>query len=524
MTDHPRETIAAPASGSSRRSRLALLRLSGDAIASLLDSVVIVRPPNNHAPLAARWAGQVEILLAPADTPTESSVARLRLPALAMHALPGASFTGERTLELIIPGNPALITRVLHALTSVPDIRIATPGEFSQRAYHAGRLTLAQAEGLAALIAADSTQQLESARAVLSGDSGRHYQAWADEIATLLALVEAGVDFSDQEGVIAIAPSELLHRVQALVVNIRQRLASRAGARIGTGAPVVALWGKPNAGKSTLFNALLGRPRAIVSPLAGTTRDALLEPLRLNGPAGRAVDAELMDLAGVDTTRLPPRWRGSPEPCAESVKHTDTALESRVTNERSTTDELAVQHARAAARKADIVIWCDPTGLFAPTDAPGSGEGTESMVGVIRVRTKADLAAIGDEANTNVNVTQSPRSNGDAMPILNLCAIDGFGLDDLGSTLFSQLWTSAGRPDSLELLPRHQLAVRACLETLEHLAEQLTTTARSAHTTLPAELIAPDLRDALDALGQLTGKVERDDILGRIFASFCIGK
>lgn len=355
-----------------------------------------------------------------------------------------ASFTGEDVLEIILPGNPILIERVLGSLEGV---RPAGPGEFSARAYLNAKLTLEQAEGVAHSITAESDAELAVASDLLAGRRGGMYRGWTDRLATLLALTEAGIDFTDQEDVVVIRPEAL---VEGLVA-IRGELASELGASVGSAArealPRVALVGAPSAGKSTLFNALLGERRSVTHASPGTTRDVIAERLVVDRSA-----VELLDLPGLDADA-----RGL------DARSQDAAMK--------------------AAHDADLRLYCDPTGRFdRPFPAP-----------TIRVRTKADLGP--------------PENAGFAD--LSVSAVEGVHLPSLCRAIADHATVQApGVP------PRHAAAFRVAHE---HLS---TAIARGT----PDEVTAGAMRAALDALASLTGDVSPDDVIGRIFASFCVGK
>ena len=249
-------------------------------------------------------------------------------------------------MELLVPGGAGgagsgsgvVAPMVLAALCAVPGVRHAVAGEFTARAYEAGRMTLVEAEGVAAMIAAENQQQATAARAVLSGEMGRVYVEWAARVTRLRALVEAGIDFAEEEGVVAIDGATLRRACAELVDEVDAKLQRRAGGERVSGAAKVVIAGRPNAGKSTLFNVLLGRRRAITSSVAGTTRDALREVMTLRGSAGRSVEFELVDVAGVD-----------------GVDH-----------EAGEMDRLMNERARAEAGAAALVLWCDDRGVFDP--------------------------------------------------------------------------------------------------------------------------------------------------------------
>jgi tRNA modification GTPase len=445
------DTIAALSSAPGRSPR-AVVRLSGSATREVLAAVLDGRP----APFE-RACGRARLRVGAHTLPI--LLATYRAP---------ASYTGEDSAELLIPGNPHLVERILSLLTGLPGVRHATPGEFTARAYLNERLTVDQAEGVAAAISAESAEQLRAAKGLLSGSTGAVYRHWAEELATLLALVEAGVDFSDQEDVVPIAPAALRGRLEGLRNEIDARLGAERGRETVATVPRVVLAGEPNAGKSTLFNALLGRRRAVVSAEAGTTRDVLEEELDLTSALPGAGRVMLVDLAGVDTCGPARRIEAEAQRCA-----------------------------REAIAAADVVIHCDPSGRFRE---PPAARGAL----MIRVRTKADLPV-------------SSRGEGAEAPAISVCALDGYNLAVLRRAI-ADLSTTARTGSVASILPRHARA-------LAEARERLTDAADLAGSDRPdAAPLAATLRAALDALGELTGRISPDDIIGRIFATFCIGK
>lgn len=348
-------------------------------------------------------------------------------------------------------------------MCAVEGVRRAEPGEFTARAYLAGRLTLAQAEGVAAKISAESARQLEAADRLLAGRAGDDYRSWTDEIASLLALVEAGIDFVDQEDVTPISPSALHHRLESLIATVEPLLGSAPTLDRGGPRPLVVLVGPPNAGKSTLFNTLLGRTRAVTSSIAGTTRDAIIEPLDLSDVAGPQID--LADLPGLDA-------------------HSHTPLDRAM--RRQALDVIA---------RADVLIACDPAGRFEQLP-PVSGP-------TLRVRTKADEHLPAPGASVCV------------------CALDGWHLPTLRRAI-AEHCVSVRRADDAMLIPRHRQIVSESLICLRQAAALALT--QPGKAVREPEFIALHLRQALDLLGELVGAVSPDAVIGRIFATFCIGK
>jgi tRNA modification GTPase len=470
---NPSDTIMAVASGPQRGVR-AILRLAGPELPRLLGNAGpgrLLAEPIGFDRIARPSVQRASFLL---DTSTPRRL-DTSFPVLLLLYPSPSSYTGDHAAEILLPGNPNLVERVMGTLLTREGVRLATPGEFSARAYLNGRLTLAQAEGIAATIAARTDEELAAAESLLNGDTGRVFGAWADELAMSLALVEAGIDFTDQEDVVPITPEVLAHRLATLAHAIGDHLGSVRGSEHRDALATVALAGPPNAGKSTLFNALLGRRRAVVSPVAGTTRDVLAERLELGGDAPGADPVMLLDLAGLDAT-------------AGGVIDAD-----------------AQERAREALAHADVVVHCDPTGRF---DTPIRGPGGRA---VIRARTKSDLSF------PRHLDTSAPRH-------LPLCALDGTNLATLRRAIADAASLApSGHATSASLLPRHR---RALTLTLDHLRAALTLVQPRRHERALAapELTAGALRSALDSLSELTGQVTPDDIIGRVFATFCVGK
>lgn len=443
------DTIVARASAAGASSR-AIVRLSGLGVDAALLSVV-------GEPLGERGV----------------RACRLREPQgvpCLLYAMPGpASYTGEHCAELQLAGSEELVRRVIEACVAIEGVRLAEPGEFTARAFVAGRLTLEQAEGVAAMIAARTAEQARAARQLLAGGVHERYQGWTDAIAQLLALVEAGIDFTDQEDVVAISPSRLAESIDRLVVAAGE-WAGAGGGRVWSARPTVALVGPPNAGKSTLFNRLLGRERAVASPVAGTTRDVLRETLDLTGVSPGAGEVELLDLPGLDASG-------------------ETEI-----------DRSSQAAARAAASEADVCVLCDPAGRF---DWPMPGEGP-----AVRVRTQIDRGVVEE-----VGVV------GELGAQVGVCAIDGRGLDQLRRAIADAVWGAGEGP--LAAAPRHGRAVAAMIDRLVAARASIDVQTR---LLVSPETTAAELRGALDAIGELVGKVSPDEVLGRVFRSFCVGK
>lgn len=462
------DTIAAVSTppGSARR---AMIRLSGPDAHAAIDALLV------NASLAGASSDD------PRDRPG-ASVAVLRLGAstlpvriLRYHA--PRSYTGEHAAEVILPGNPVLVDRVIEALCAHAGeraVRRAGPGEFTARAYLNGRLSLEQAWGVGALVAARTEAERRAARALLDGTLGSHLARWLDELTTLLALVEAGIDFVEEEDVVAIEPAALRERAAGVRARLEQ---ARPARERESGAPLIALLGPPSAGKSTLFNALLGSARVVTHADPGTTRDAIIEPLDCSAPGVPGLVADLADLPGLD---------------AGDASH--PALRAA---------------ALACAARADLVLLVDDAGRF-EIDAELLGA-LAPGVPTLRVRTKADrpLAAPPDARSTNER--ESPGA-------IEVCALDGRGLGELRDAIARALDRSAST-DRLRFGADQSARLAAAIGELDALLDLL-----DAGLGAKPEVLAEHLRGAVDALGAIAGRVTDEDILGRVFATFCVGK
>jgi tRNA modification GTPase len=366
--------------------------------------------------------------------------------------MPGPnSFTGEDTAELQVHGSPAVVRRLLRGLAAMPDVRLAEAGEFTRRAFLNGRLDLTEVEGLGDLIEAETETQRQQAVARLSGGISVRVSAWREVLLDARAEVEARLDFSDEGDVSSELPDNMIQSVRRLTSELREAVESVGRGRIVREGLRVALAGPPNAGKSSLLNALARSDLAIVSDEPGTTRDVREVSLDLGG---RLV--VLVDMAGLRET------------------------ESRAEAE-------GVRRANAEIGRADLVLW-----LVAPDVAP-----LEPPQGVPlwTVGTKADLAPVTAEYALSAR-------NGVGVAEL-LTALTGFGEAAAGS----------GRP-SLLSRERDLVALSAAQNALDHFLSEGATD----------EIAAEHLRQAGLALERLVGRIDTEQVLDRLFASFCIGK
>lgn len=369
------------------------------------------------------------------------------------------SYTGEDLIEFHLPGNPLLVRLLLQHLQT-QGARPAEAGEFTARAYFNGRIDLTEAEGVAAVISAHGEREMQAARRLLAGELTRRLHPMMEQLTQALALIEAEIDFAE-EPVTFLPRPELRRRLDQILDDLRKLLSnSRRFDRLSH-QPQVILVGRPNAGKSTLLNWLAGRPRAIVSPQAGTTRDVLWTEVTLPGGT-----IHLLDVAGLEF--------GAPT--------------------TGSIDFQMQEHARRAIAQADLAIHVQdstdprpPIALDRPFD--------------LHVYTKADLLNENPQLPANAILTS---------------AKTGVGRENLIQALGRLAFTRFAGEARLALNQRH---VQAIDQAVDHL-QQAATMADSSGIELPAL----EMRAALDHLGEVLGVVSPDDLLGRIFSHFCIGK
>ena len=362
----------------------------------------------------------------------------------------GASFTGEQVVEFHLHGSTAVVTAVLRVLSTIPGLRAAEAGEFTRRALENGRLDLAQVEGLADLIDAETEAQRRQALRVLSGDLGRVAEGWRRDLIRAAALLEATIDFADEDVPIDVTPevSALLTSVQA---DLRRESAGVSTAERVRSGFEVAIVGAPNVGKSTLLNALAGREAAITSEYAGTTRDVIEVRMDLGG-----LPVTLLDTAGLrDTTDV--------------------------------VEEIGIKRARERAALADLRVFLVDQG-----ETPDMEPEADDIV----LRAKADLL---DEKSGAVS------------------GISGEGIESLVGEITSRL---SGRLAGLGIATRerHRVAMLRAVSSLDDAARHL---ALGQDTY---DLTAEELRQAIRALESLVGRVDVENLLDEIFASFCVGK
>jgi len=384
------------------------------------------------------------------------------------------SYTGEHALELHAHGSPVVMNMLVRRCLEL-GARLARPGEFSERAFLNGRLDLAQAEAVADLIASSTEAAARSAMHSLQGEFSSRIRELVGELTELRVLVEAEIDFPEEEitageisGAEAAAPdARMAARLRGLQRHFTRLREEAARGRLLRDGLKVALTGPPNAGKSSLLNALARRPRAIVSSIPGTTRDVLEQMIEIDG-----LPVELTDTAGL----------------------------------REGGDEIEIEgmrRAREAQRHADLILLVvddtaeNPQALL---KACGGGDG-DGGAPLRLVRNKIDLSG------------RAPGASDDGV---SLSALSGAGLDALTEMIKAHAGHRGGEDSPFIARERHLDALRRASARLDAGARQF--------AAARGELLAEELGACQRILGEITGEVGSDDLLGMIFASFCIGK
>lgn len=469
-----RDTIYAISSGAGRAA-LAVLRLSGRAAGSALSTLAQGDlPPPRRATVRALRDASGEMI----DQ------------ALVLWMPGPASFTGEDVAELHVHGGLAVQAAILRAVSSIPECRPAEAGEFTRRAFLNGRMDLTEVEGLADLIAADTEAQRRQSVRQMEGALSRASADWRESLLMALAQIEALLDFSDEEDV----PERLDEAVLARVADARRGV-TRAlqdagrGERLRDGVTVV-IAGPPNAGKSTLLNAIARRDVAIVSDIPGTTRDAIEVRCDLDG-----IPVTFVDTAGL---------RESLDPV----------------------EQAGVTIATSRMQAADLVLRLEPVDV-----SPNSGIEFPSGIPALVVRTKIDLLAesrssVGRAGNCLAPEALGKRESGgpdahfqpcNQLESIGISAQMGEGVAELLDRIRDHVVALIGDGEGALLTrERHRVILSDMSACLDRALEPRPSPA--------PELVAEDLRLALRALGRMTGEVDVEEVLDRIFASFCIGK
>ena len=449
-----RPTIFALSSGRPPAA-IAIIRVSGPAAGESIRSLAGSLPKPRHA--------QYVTLRDSNGDPLDEAV-MLWLPA-------PHSATGEDVAEFHVHGGRAVIDAITAALGKLGGLRPAEPGEFTRRGFENGKLDLTDAEGLDDLIHADTDRQRRQALRQLKGMLGEKAESWRRQIIEASALIEAGIDFSDEGDVPDDLTKPALAKVAALLDEIEDALVESARSERLRGGLVVAIAGPPNVGKSTLLNRLARREAAIVSPHAGTTRDVIEVHLDLDG-----YPVTLLDTAGI---------RESDDPV----------------------EQEGVRRARSRASSADLVLW------LIDAQSHSCEEREEALKDAVNAKGNAELWFVRNKVDE-----PGPRVSGVTFgyPRFDVSAANGHGVPELVTALEKFAGTFFGSGEGAVITrARHRLLLSDAAGGLRRAVDL------PAHSP---ELVSEELRISIHSLGRLLGRIDVEDILDVIFREFCIGK
>ncbi len=365
--------------------------------------------------------------------------------------------TGEDVVEFHLHGSPAILDVLFKEFALIPGVRPAEAGEFTKRAFENGKLDLVEVEGLADVLSANGEAQRRLAMRQFLGEASAVYEKWRSDIIAALALFEASIDFVEEEDVASQARAMAKPAIERLIGELERALVLSAQNTLVRNGLKVVIAGAPNVGKSSLLNALVDRDAAIVSPIAGTTRDIVEAQVNFAG-----VGITLADTAG---------------------------MRANVNDE---IEKVGIERAKAATLAADILVWVTSPDIVETV-------GPERRADVI-VGNKADLHSIRERNDDVIFVSTKT----------------GLGLNRLRDVLNSLIQARlSGVENAVIVRQRHILAVQETIRLLNESVEE---------THQPLELVTEDLRKAARALSSITGHVDVEDLLGKIFSEFCIGK
>jgi len=459
MQNQKRDTIAAIATPYGE-SAIGIVRLSGSESLQILKKVFKTKS-SQIRPRYAHYGFVVDKNGEPID---EAVVIYYKAP---------HSYTGEDMVELNLHGNPLILKRVLNRLLE-EGARLAEPGEFTKRAFLNGKLDLTQAEAVAELISAKTELARKLALNQLQGALSKEIKPLRGELLMLHALVESSIEF-EEEDIPTITPEELKERLKKILQRVERLLkTAQTGKAIREGLKL-AIVGLPNVGKSSLFNRLLGEERAIVTDIAGTTRDYLEETVNLKG-----VPIRLIDTAGIREAK-------------------------------DTVERIGVERSLQKLKEADIVLFV----------VDGSKENLlEEEIKLAQTVAKSGkpvLVVINKiDLGRKLQLPENFPLKG--APIVEVSAKTGEGLEKLGEEILKIAGVNAAEGGNIYISVRHENLLKRAKKALENALNYLEGEFYSP------EILMLDLREATDALGEIIGEVTTEDVLGQIFSTFCIGK
>jgi len=443
------------------RGGIGIVRLSGPEAVSIAVQLVSLRLPLEHG--RARLADVLDTGGNGADQPQPP---RIDEALVTWFAAPN-SYTGEDLVEIAAHGSPVVLEFLLRRAFDL-GARLAEPGEFTQRAFLAGRLDLTQAEAVRDLIEAQTLTQVRVAASQMGGALSRRVAPIKQSLVDLIALLEAGIDFAEDD--VDVAPQgEIAGRIDALTPPLMALEASFARGRIVHDGLTLAIVGRPNAGKSSLFNRLVESDRAIVTATPGTTRDTVTERISLDG-----IPLELVDTAGL----------------RESLEEAE---------------QLGIRRSREALADASLVLI-----VLDATQALNEEE--QRLLEAVQGRPA--LVAI-NKSDLRKQDSSAERLTG--LPVLRTSALTGEGIQALRERILALATGGAASEPGMLTSLRHHQAIATALSALADASQ-------ANADSIPHEMILLDLYRALWALDSLTGQTTSDDILNLIFSTFCIGK
>ncbi len=378
-----------------------------------------------------------------------------------------ASYTGEDMVELHLHGNPLILKRALELFLG-RGCRLAEPGEFTKRAFLNGKMDLTQAEAVAELISAKSELARRSAIRQLGGELSSKVREIRESLLELCAYIEADIEFSEED-IPTLSKTQVLNLVRRAIDSIDSLLETANTGRYIRDGIRLAIVGKPNVGKSSLFNALLRRERAIVTDIAGTTRDFLEEPLNLRG-----IPVLLVDTAGI---------REAIDPV----------------------ERIGVERSRIKIEEADLILFVlDASETLDEEDLKVYEEVRDKKH--IVVANKVDL---GYKVNVEIF---------DGNSIIKVSALEKSGINELEEEILNQIGINLNEEAGIYISLRHEVNLRKSKEVLSGFLE------RYSREEVSPEIAMLDIREAVSYLEEIVGAITTEDILGSIFSKFCIGK
>ena len=432
---------------------LGIVRVSGPGVPEISRTLMGFLPSPRYATLADFTDSENEVI--------DSGIA-LYFPA-------PHSFTGEHVLELQGHGGAFILQRVMRRVLNL-GARAARPGEFSERAFLNDKLDLVQAEAIADLIDSGSDAAARAAQRSLQGVFSSQVHELQEELTSLRVFVEAAIDFPEEE-IDFLAESDVVQQVNTAGRHLSGLLDGARQGRLLRDGIVLAIIGRPNAGKSSLLNALSGQDSAIVTAIPGTTRDVLREQIDLDG-----IPVHVADTAG--------------------IRETSDLIEAE-----------GVRRARQALESADIVLLIKDVSNNADSEQDLSAELPPGVTTIV-VGNKIDLLPEGG--------LQKFQDKDDTQQVW-ISTITGQGMDDLRSRIRDAVGVTDQVEGSFSARQRH-------IDALKRAGGHMAAGSRAMETSQAGELLAEELRLAQQALGEITGELLPDDLLGEIFSSFCIGK